>query len=258
MTMKRANLTGAQEGEQSLVNALPFNKLYQTSTMSALLDAVYDGDTRIDDLLTHGDFGLGTFNALDGEMIVNECQVHQLKAEGKVAAVAPDALTPFACVTRFNPEQTFRLDQPMDKHDFEALVDERIGNPNLIAAVRFTGVFEDVHTRTVFCQCRPYPKMLDVVERQPTIRFGATRGLMLGFRTPSFFQGLNVAGYHLHFLDSEARRGGHMIDYRLLAGEVELAVISDIEISLPRTQAFGAADLTPADLHEAIRVAEGG
>jgi hypothetical protein len=64
-------------------------------------------------------------------------------------------------VTRFNPEQTFRLDQPMDKHDFEALVDERIGNPNLIAAVRFTGLFEDVHTRTVFCQCRPYPKMLD-------------------------------------------------------------------------------------------------
>lgn len=258
MTMKRANLTVHDEDEHGLASALPFNKLYQTSTMSALLDAVYDGETRIDELLAHGDFGLGTFNALDGEMIVNECQIHQLKGEGNVAAVADDALTPFACVTRFKAEQTFRLDQPMGKHDFEALVDERIGNPNLIAAVRFTGLFEDVHTRTVFCQCHPYPKMLDVVERQPTIRFGATRGLMLGFRTPSFLQGLNVAGYHLHFLDSEARRGGHMIDYRLLSGEVEIAVISDIEISLPRTRAFGAADLTPADLHEAIRVAEGG
>ncbi|HET6554229.1 MAG TPA: acetolactate decarboxylase [Dyella sp.] len=233
------------------------NRLFQTSTMSALLDGVYDGDFTIDALLEHGDFGLGTFNALNGEMIVNDSDVHQLHAEGGVSDVPLDALTPFACVTFFKPEQRFELERPMTKAEFEALIDERIGNSNLIVAVRFTGIFEDVHTRTVFCQCKPYPKMLEVVAKQPTIRFGATSGTMLGFRTPIYMQGINVAGYHVHFLDMDAGKGGHVMDYKLHAGEVELAVISDVEIALPRNEAFAKADLNPADLHESIRIAEG-
>lgn len=55
----------------------PESVLYQTSLMSALLSGVYEGSTTIADLLKHGDFGLGTFNELDGELIAFSSQVYQ-------------------------------------------------------------------------------------------------------------------------------------------------------------------------------------
>ena len=233
------------------------NRLFQTSTMAALLDAVYDGEMTIEELLRHGNFGLGTFNALDGEMIINESTVHQFRADGHAGQVQPEQLTPFACVTYFEPEMSIAIDAPTSKKELERLVDEAVGNPNLFVAVRFTGTFDDIETRTVFCQCRPYPPMLDVVRLQPTQHFGATGGTMLGFRTPAYMQGINVAGYHLHFLDDEQKKGGHVTGYCARKGRLELAVISDVEIQLPRSQQFREANLSPDNIHEAIRIAEG-
>lgn len=40
--------------------------LFQTSTINALLDGVYDGEMTYKELKQHGGFGLGTFNGLDG------------------------------------------------------------------------------------------------------------------------------------------------------------------------------------------------
>jgi acetolactate decarboxylase len=226
--------------------------------MAALLDAVYDGEMTVDQLIEHGDFGLGTFNSLDGEMIVNGGTVHQLRCDGGAADVPPDLQTPFACVTYFEPEATVTIDSPMDKESLEELVNAVIGNPNMFAAVRFTGQFEKVDTRTVFCQCRPYPPMLDVVSKQPTRHFGASSGTMLGFRSPAYMQGVNVAGYHLHFLNADQTKGGHVTEYRVASGRLEIAMISEVEIQLPNTRQFAEANLSPHDVDEAIRTAEGG
>lgn len=234
------------------------NRLYQTSTMAALLDAVYDGETTLDELLQHGNFGLGTFNALDGEMIVTNGVARQFRAEG-VAAQAPGSLkTPFACVTYFEPEQCCNIDRPLGKEGFEAEVDRLVGNPNLFAAVRFTGQFERVETRTVFCQCQPYPHMLEVVKKQPTFSMESVNGTMIGFRTPAYMQGVNVAGYHVHFLTEDCARGGHVTDYKVTRGQLEVATIADLDIRLPRTQQFAQANLNPEHLHDAIMEAEGG
>lgn len=234
------------------------NRLYQTSTMAALLDAVYDGETTLDELLQHGNFGLGTFNALDGEMIVTDGVVRQFRAEGLAAEVPGSLKTPFACVTYFEPEKTVTIDSPKTKETFEELVDNLLGNPNLFGAVRFTGEFQRVDTRTVFCQCKPYPHMLEVVKKQPTCTMENVMGTMIGFRTPVYMQGVNVAGYHLHFLSEDSKRGGHVTEYRLVRGKLEVASISDLEIQLPRTEQFAKADLNPESLSEAIRIAEGG
>jgi acetolactate decarboxylase len=225
--------------------------------MAALLDAVYDGDVTVEELLRHGNFGLGTFNALDGEMIIDRGMVHQFRADGRAGAVPGGLQTPFACVTHFEPERTVVLPGPTEKAELEALVDDLVGNSNLFVALRFTGWFETLETRTVFCQCHPYPPMLEIVRNQPTRRFVGERGVMLGFRTPQFMQGVNVAGYHLHFLTDDHERGGHVTGYRLGTGALELAVISDLEIALPRTEEFARANLSPEDIHEAVRIAEG-
>jgi acetolactate decarboxylase len=234
------------------------NFLYQTSTMTALLGAVYDGETTMAQLLEHGDFGIGTFDALDGELIILDGVARQFRDQGQAAEVKLGSKTPFACATFFEPEQTVRIEQPVSKREFERLVDRMVGNDNLFAAVRVTGTFEDMETRTVFRQHDPYPPMLDVVKRQPTQRLDVAHGVLMGFRTPEYMQGINVAGYHLHFLTSDNRRGGHVMNYRILNGTLEVATMSDLEIALPRSKAFAQANLNPEDLHHAILVAEGG
>jgi acetolactate decarboxylase len=234
------------------------NRLYQTSTMTALLGAVYDGETTMAQLLAHGDFGIGTFDALDGELIILDGVARQFRDQGQATEVKSDTRTPFACTTFFEPEQTIRIDRPVSKHEFEQIVDRMVGNDNLFAAVRVTGTFEDMETRTVFRQFDPYPPMLDVVKRQPTQKLAVAHGVLMGFRTPEYMQGINVAGYHLHFLTSDKQRGGHVTNYRVLHASVEVATMSDIEIALPRSKAFAQANLNPDDLHNAILVAEGG
>ncbi|QDH14657.1 acetolactate decarboxylase [Oecophyllibacter saccharovorans] len=236
----------------------PKNRLFQTSTMAALLDAVYDGDMTVKELLTHGNFGLGTFNGLDGEMIVEDGIAHQFRADGLASDASGNLKTPFACVTWFEPEKTVTIDGPCTREEFEHRVNELIDNPNLFAGIRFTGHFNKVETRTVFCQHKPYPPLLEVVANQPTFTMTDMNGVMLGFRTPPYMQGINVAGFHLHFLSENQKHGGHVTEYLLGAGKLEVARISELDLSLPLTKAFAEADLQPVGLNEAIRTAEGG
>jgi len=50
-------------------DARSHHTLFQTSTIDALLEGEYDGDISFAELEERGDFGLGTLEALDGEMI---------------------------------------------------------------------------------------------------------------------------------------------------------------------------------------------
>ena len=51
--------------------------IYQTSLMSALISGVYEGQITMAELLKHGDFGLGTFNNLDGELVALNSKIYQ-------------------------------------------------------------------------------------------------------------------------------------------------------------------------------------
>lgn len=236
----------------------PPGEVYQTSTMGALLDGVYDGDVTVAELLAHGDFGLGTFNRLDGEMLVLDGTCHHLHADGSVAPAAGDERTPFAAVTRFAPDLRVPLTAPCDRRDLLRQLDEAIaGSANLIHAVRVTGTFEAVHTRTVREQQPPYPPLNEATagQRESVVRDAA--GTLAGFRTPAFEQGVSVAGYHLHFLDDERRRGGHALDFRLAHGTAEISTASELHLNLPTTRQFQDAQLAPADADRRIRQAEG-
>ena len=62
--------------------------LYQVSTIDALMQGAYEGVQPVSEIRKHGDFGIGTFDALDGEMIVLDGTVYQAKADGKIYPVA--------------------------------------------------------------------------------------------------------------------------------------------------------------------------
>src|SRR3984885_9227461 len=114
-------------------------EVYQTSTIAALLDGIYDGDVTIAELLTHGDFGLGTFNHLDGEMVVLDGVCHHLRSDGSAGIAAPDDRTPFAAVTWFKPETTIPVPGRTSRPELTALIDQTVETANLLQAIRIEG-----------------------------------------------------------------------------------------------------------------------
>jgi alpha-acetolactate decarboxylase len=233
------------------------DEVYQFSTISALLEGVYDGDVTVADILRHGDFGLGTFNHLDGEMVILDGVCYRLRADGTATRAAPTDRTPFAAVTWFHSDFDIAIDARADRARVTGEIDRRIESPNLIYAIRINGHFAELHTRTVMAQEPPYPPLTQATEDQAETVFTDAPGTVVGFRTPDFEQGISVAGYHLHFLNEDRTAGGHVLDFTLEHGRVDVSGASQLHLSLPTSGAFLGAQLSGADLTDRINKAEG-
>jgi acetolactate decarboxylase len=138
------------------------------------------------------------------------------------------------------------------------LVDEAIKTTNLIQAVRIAGTFSRISTRTVMAQSPPYPPMTEATANEPITDFSDITGTLAGFRTPDYEQGISVAGYHLHFINEPRARGGHALDFEIEHGEIRISTSSELHLSLPTTQAFLAANLSPDNIAKQIKQTEGG
>ena len=224
--------------------------------MSALMAGIYDGEATYGQLREYGDFGLGTFNDLDGEMVGFDGTFYQLRSDGSARPVTPDQKTPFAVVTFFRPEQELDVSQPMTKSDLLPMIEEAT-NANLFSAVRVDGVFDEVRTRTVRRQTRPFHPLTEATKHQAEKVFANVQGTLAGFRTPTYAQGIGVAGFHLHFLRQDKQAGGHALDYRLRAGKVQICTVHDLQVELPTSAEFLRTNFQDQALNEKIKASEG-
>ncbi len=215
----------------------------QVSTIDALLDGVYDGTVSCGELKKFGDFGLGTFDALEGEMIVLDSQVFQVKTDGIAYKVDDSEKTPFAAVTFFSADTKMKLPPGLSYLQFEKMVDQIIGSDNYFYAIKITGHFTMMKTRSVPKQKKPYPQLKDVVKHQKVFEFNNIEGTVVGFRSPPYVKGINVAGYHLHFLTKDKKAGGHILDFK--AGDItlEIDVKNNFFMMLPEIQSFKTSNL---------------
>lgn len=234
----------------------PESVIYQTSLMSALLSGVYDGTTTVADLLKKGDFGLGTFNQLDGELIAFNSEVYQLRSDGSARTASPQQQSPFAVMTFFRPQYQHQFRGPATRAEVHHIIDQYVTSDNQFCALRIDGQFSLAETRTVPCQHRPYKSMPEVLGKQPTFHFHQRSGVLIGFRTPQYMQGINVAGYHEHFITDDRQGGGHLLDYQLEHGTLSFGEISKLVIDLPGDSDFLHANLNPENLDSAIRAVE--
>jgi acetolactate decarboxylase len=231
-------------------------ELYQTSLMSALMAGIYEGEMTYGEIRKHGDFGLGTFNELDGEMVGFDGTFYQLRSDGTARPVAPDQKTPFAVVTFFQSEKELDLAQPLTKSELLAWI-EKGTDANLFTAVRVDGIFDEVRTRTVARQARPFPPLTEAAKHQAERVFNDVQGTLAGFRSPVFAQGIGVAGFHLHFLRQDKQAGGHALDYQLRAGKVRICKVHDLRVELPTSAEFLKTNFEDGQLNEKIKAAEG-
>ena len=231
--------------------------LFQASTIGALLEGAFDGDLSFAELGEHGDLGLGTLNGLDGEMIALGGQFFRADVDGFVTPIAPTAKTPFAVVTKFAPTIDTRVEGELRHWELLTRLDELVPAAASSCAIRLDGRFELVRARSVPAQTPPYRPLGEVVAEQHVFELEDVKGTMLGFRFPAYVEGIEVAGYHLHFISKDRSRGGHVLDSRSNGLRARLDPYDDLHVELPPQVDLGDPDLAAAT-HAAFRRAEGG
>lgn len=218
--------------------------VHQVSILSALLEGQYDGQTSFEELRKYGDTGIGTFEGLDGEMIELDGEFFQVKADGVAYPVADAMKTPFASVTYFEADKSRAVSEEMDFQQLQKYMDDMISNKNIFYAVKVTGDFNYVKTRSVPAQQKPYPPLAEVTVNQPTFEFNHVKGTLVGFWCPSYVNGINVPGYHVHFLNAEKNAGGHLLDFTMASGQIEIDATPNFYMCLPNSEVFGQLDMT--------------
>lgn len=230
--------------------------IYQVSIMNALLEGIYEGNTTLKEMAKHGDFGLGTFNQLDGELIAFGGQFYQMRADGSSLIADENLKVPFGAITAFDPGFSYEINTPIHKDGLDRIIKDMVSGENLFYAIYVEGHFSNVKTRTVSIQQKPYRPFTEVVEDQTEFDFINRNGSLVGFFSPSYVQGITIAGYHLHFISEDRCGGGHVLDFTLEKGKLQLQVLSDYRIILPQQEDFKHASLG-GDTSAAIVQTEG-
>jgi acetolactate decarboxylase len=221
-----------RHGALSQERAAP-HVVFQTSTLAALLDGAYDGDLTIGELRAHGDLGLGTFQALDGEMVVLDGEVWRARVDGPIHAVPDDERTPFAVVTPFRAELTVAVPDELSYDELLAFVTARAPSPDGALAIRFDGRLAAVHARSVAPQQRPYRPLMEVAAELRDFMLPATDGSLVGFRFPAGAEGVELPGFHLHAITADRSRGGHVLSAAVGPGVLQLATLTTLHMELP-------------------------
>lgn len=221
------------------------HSMFQVSTSGALIEGLYQGAMTVGDLRRHGDTGLGTFEELDGEMILVDGHCYQARSDGTVTEAADAALTPFATVVAFSADDTVRLADIASLDDLTGRLEGLRTSDNDFFAWRITGHFDELRMRAA-CRHAAGTPLAEAVADQAIFEFGDLGATIVGFWSPPFSQAIAIPGYHLHAISDDRARAGHVFDLRAREVAVEVHRVSDLHLALPETEAYLQADLGSA------------
>ena len=221
----------------------PIHTVFQVSTSGALLAGVYDRDVSVQTILEHGDLGLGTFANLDGEMVVVDGHAYQVQGSGRVHEATRDAGTPFAVVTWFKPDVDASIASVASVRDLGECCDAFRRSGNIFYALRLDGFFKRIRTRAVNPP-QPGTLLVDASKAQSEFSFGDIEGTLVGLWSPGFASAFSVPGYHFHFLSSDRRHGGHLLELEADTLRLKVEALTSYHLALPESEAFLRADLS--------------
>lgn len=232
--------------------------LFQVSLLDALMQGHFDGCVPLKELTARGDLGIGTFEGLNGELILLDGTVYRAAQDGSAAPAPQTDAAAFADVTFFDVSAPLHVSGPAENlAALRAALNRLISaNANVPYAVRADGFFSSVRTRSVGRYQKPYPPLRAVTDEQTERVFKNMRGTLAGFYFPPFFKGINMTGWHLHFITSGRDAGGHLLDAKTPGLDLRLNVLARTELVLPQDAGFARLDFL-RDMSQDVQKAEG-
>jgi len=230
------------------------DSIYFSTPVNALVEGIYIQKIPFSDIKKHGDFGLGTFDNLDGEMVMLDGAIYQITGNGVAARVSEDTLTPFSCVTFYKPVSH---DQRKEECSYQEYLDwlfSLLPSPNIFYAIRIEGFFSEIKVRSVPRQ-ENYRPLADVAKDQPVFNYTDIEGTLVGFYTPAFMGSISVPGMHLHFLSADRTLGGHLLECRPSDIRAGIQFITTLELGLPMSFDYLTCDFK-RDVQQDLESAE--
>ncbi|MDD4182846.1 MAG: acetolactate decarboxylase, partial [Candidatus Omnitrophica bacterium] len=181
----------------------------QFSTMNALMQGLYETDFDYGRIREYGDFGIGTFNGLDGEMVALDGKFYQVKSDGSVQMVDNSMKSAFCMVKFFNPDKKIESRGETDYASMIEWLEQKISSKNIFYAARIEGKFSYIKARSVPRQEKPYRGLSEAAKAQRIFEFKDIEGTLVGFRFPDYMSEVNMGGWHFHFISKSGASGGH-------------------------------------------------
>jgi acetolactate decarboxylase len=231
----------------------PLHTFFQVSTSRSLVAGQYTGAITCAKLLEHGDFGLGTFAGLAGEMVIVDGRAYRVEGSGRISQAEPSDEAPFATVTRLDPNLNETLEASDSFDNLKAQLDRFRRTDNLFYAIRIDGTFSFVKTRAVSAP-KPGATLLEAAKEQHEFEFRDSEGTLVGIYSPAFSSAISVPGYHIHYLSRDRTQGGHLLEIRVKSARVQVQELEEFHLALPENEGFLKADLsrdTSSDLSQA-------
>ncbi len=197
--------------------------LYQLAPFLYLLSGNYDGVLTVAQFKAAGNVGIGTFEGLDGEAVMLDGVVYQVKGDGSVTIPADTSRMPFGTCTLFDNDLRRNMKHIASFDIFSKTLESDFKDKQIFYAVRAEGLFKTIRVRSCDKQEKPYRPLAEVTKQQHEFTYEQTRGTLIGFWTPPFVPGsIGVPGFHLHFLSDDHTQGGHVLDFQADALSISL------------------------------------
>lgn len=249
--MKLINLAILSIGLLLAQGAFSHNALFQVSLTNALYSGIYHGDVTLKELLQHGNYGLGDFNGLNGEMLLINGNFYHFETNGKAIRPNLNSKVPFAVVTFFRPTKSFQIQQTKNYNDLMNTINKFVPENNTPTAFLIKGKFKVVIFRSMKRQHKPYPPLNIAAKEENKIKLSNVSGLLFGVRIPAYFRNINVVGYHFHFITKNRKIGGHLLGISIASAEVKYEYMDQYTIQLLKTKNFQSAKHLSIDRQKA-------
>ena len=205
----------------------------------------FDKTVSVKDFLHHADTGIGTYTGLDGEAIFEDGVAYKATADGKVSVMQPEDGVAFGTVAKFDesvPEVELKNISDIEtlKQALEPYVKE---NQNIFYMIKAKGVFKTMHVRSCFACEKPYPTLSEVAQDQREFHFENTRGDVIAVWCPKYVNGINLPGWHFHYLSGDKTQGGHILGLSADSLRVKINKIERFDLTLPQNPEFAQRDL---------------
>ena len=215
--------------------------VFLSCPINAIVEGLYETNTTMADLKAKGDFGIGTFNDIDGELVLLDGIIYQLDVDGNAHPVSDDQKTPFACACPFEPISEEAVEGDYSHEEFNSFLLSLLPSQNMLYAIRVDGHFKSARTRSM-PRTQNYTPLVEATASQVESTFTDVDGTLVGFYTPGFLPSVNVPGFHFHFLSADRSRGGHLLESHLLSGTVAIQFYRRLDLNLPLTLDYLGAE----------------
>jgi acetolactate decarboxylase len=248
--------TIAEKNKINLMNGP--TSLFQYGIADAFVNGLYEGELSIKELKQQGNFGIGAPNFIDGELTMINGKVYQTNAKGKTFEALDTLKSPLVFVTSFKAETMFSIPEIADVHTLFTQLEKLLPNRNNIYAIRISGDFSKIKTRAFSPVVKkPFKPLAQLLDQQHVFNFEHTNGSMIGFYIPGYLAGINIVGLHFHYLSSDLKQGGHVLDVRSEHVMVEISEIDEFHLNVPATTDYKIYDFKK-DNSPALNVVEKG